>query len=378
VFDYDVAGSIVASLEVLGGASEPKRSEVAPGNVLVRSGNTKYTYDARGRRTRKVVLDAPGGPQATEYTWDTRDCLRAVTLADGTRLRYTYDALGRRIRKDAIAKDSARTAWVEWLWDDQVLAAEVDSEGHVRTFVHEPGTFFPLLQQESGEVFTYVNDHLGMPKELLARDGVVAWSGAHSAFGKVVASHADLTANGRYARPIGTPFRLLGQVADDEAELTWTRYRCFDASVGRWLSADPLGFDGGPNLFAFDGSPTLVVDPLGLATTGGKHSKKKPEQGRAGKKLADEGGVTVQSHGTSDVDRPAHAHVSSPGQKDCRIGPNGKPIDGQRELTPQEKTVVANNLPAIRKELKKVGRASSRMEAEGNLPGANNTSKKEE
>jgi RHS repeat-associated protein len=135
--------------------------------------------------------------------------------------------------------------------------------------VHAPGSFEPMLQQQNGEVFLCVNDHLGMPKDLVAGDGAVAWSATHSAYGRVVASYVDDAARARYGTAINSPFRLLGQVADDDAELCFTRYRCFDPEIGAWISSDPLGVVGGLSLYGFDGAPTDVVDPLGLNTSGG-------------------------------------------------------------------------------------------------------------
>jgi RHS repeat-associated protein len=55
-----------------------------------------------------------------------------------------------------------------------------------------------------------------------------------------------------------------GQVHDEDEELSSTRFRCFDADTGTWVSTDPLGVAGGLNLYGFDGSPSDVVDPLGL------------------------------------------------------------------------------------------------------------------
>src|SRR5690606_37827 len=104
------------------------------------------------------------------------------------------------------------------------------------------------------------NDHLGMPKELVDARGRVAWAAAHSAWGRILEEQRD---PGVLA--VGSPFRLLGQYADDETGLCWVRFRYFDASVGRWRSPDPLGVLGGPNLPAFDGSPLAGSDPLGLA-----------------------------------------------------------------------------------------------------------------
>ncbi|MGC4064591.1 MAG: RHS repeat-associated core domain-containing protein [Polyangiaceae bacterium] len=178
--------------------------------------------------------------------------------------KYEYDAFGRRIKKTKY--DPQRTAPVTTLYtcDGEVLAAEIDTEQGPRTFVHEPGTFEPVLQQQNGEVFLCVNDHWGMPKDLVAGDGAVAWSATHSAYGRVVATYADETARSRYGTAINSPFRLLGQVADDDAELCFSRYRWFDPEIGSWISSDPLEIEGGLNLYGFDGAPTDVVESVGV------------------------------------------------------------------------------------------------------------------
>jgi RHS repeat-associated protein len=211
-----------------------------------------------------------------------------------------YDALGRRVRKDVVppGRGARITAY---LWDGDDLAAESDTERGLRIFVHAPGTFVPLLQQERGEVFTYVNDHLGMPKELIDPAGMVAWSAAHSAWGKVVETRADAIGEQNRGRKVDSPFRLLGQVADEETGLCFTRFRCFDPEVGRWLSPDPLGFEGGWNLFGFDGSPTNHNDPFGLATgffRGGSSVDPKPGE----YKVKD--GMVQPTHGVSVFSNP--------------------------------------------------------------------------
>ncbi|KYF62143.1 hypothetical protein BE04_31830 [Sorangium cellulosum] len=147
-----------------------------------------------------------------------------------------------------------------------MLAADVDNEHGARTFVHAPGTFVPLLQQQDGRVLTYVNDHLGTPKELLDPRGLVAWSAAHSAWGKITDVWRDPISVLNHRTTVESPFRLLGQYADDETGLCYTRFRFFDPETGGWCSPDPLGIHGGRNLFGFDGSPSTVVDALGLAT----------------------------------------------------------------------------------------------------------------
>lgn len=47
-------------------------------------------------------------------------------------------------------------------------------------------------------------------------------------------------------------------------------------------------------------------------------------------------------------------HVNGTG-KETKIGQNGKPIEGSRELTAAQETVVSNNKKVIRKAAKKIG-----------------------
>jgi hypothetical protein len=49
-----------------------------------------------------------------------------------------------------------------------------------------------------------------------------------------------------------------------------------------------------------------------------------PRRDVPGKKIVKKNGVAVKHHGTNDVDKPAHAHVTG-GGRETRIGPNGKP-----------------------------------------------------
>ncbi|HTN84282.1 MAG TPA: DUF6531 domain-containing protein [Sorangium sp.] len=269
VFAYDAAGSLQRMLEGLDAGQEQAADqepwEIGKGNLLLRTEREKYAYDARGRRVLKLAGGEGPDAKRTEYVWDARDRLRQVKLPSGESVAFAYDAFGRRVRKEIVDEDNARRRAVDFLWDGNVLAADIDSRQGARCFVHAPGTFMPLLQAERGEVFSYVCDHMGVPKELIDGKGQVAWSAAHSAWGGATDVFVDPEREGHPGPAVASPFRLLGQYADEETGLCYTRFRYFDAEVGRWCSPDPLGFNGGPNIFAYDGSPTNSVDPFGLA-----------------------------------------------------------------------------------------------------------------
>lgn len=64
------------------------------------------------------------------------------------------------------------------------------------------------------------------------------------------------------------PFRWLGSHGVFNvggSSLHLTRYRAYDTYTGRFLSSDPIGLGGGPNLYAYClGNPLAYIDPLGL------------------------------------------------------------------------------------------------------------------
>jgi Pretoxin HINT domain len=71
--------------------------------------------------------------------------------------------------------------------------------------------------------------------------------------------------------------------------------------------------------------------------------------------IAEEKGITIEHYYHSGDHGPAHAHVTG-GGPEVKIGPNGKPISGQPELSAAQKQVIKNNKSAIRRDINKIGR----------------------
>lgn len=86
---------------------------------------------------------------------------------------------------------------------------------------------------------------------------------------------------GSYAET--NPFRFSSKYADDTTGLYYYGYRYYSPVVGRWLSRDPIGENGGTNLYAFVGNDgvngwdylglKVSVIVLGDSMTFGTHNK---------------------------------------------------------------------------------------------------------
>ncbi|NHZ83844.1 DUF4150 domain-containing protein [Massilia sp. CCM 8695] len=268
-----------------------------------------------------------GGAQALALVYDSENRLITATRTNdqGRQVaHYTYDAFGRRIAKEVSeerreANGAARPFAVKttlFVWDGDVLAQEIHADKTV-TYLYEPDSFVPLARIESSEgvesyappdthlchinewelpdarnnpppdlqqqeadkaqghwevwtqrqkragidavddrIHYYQCDHLGTPLDLLNEDGVSVWSGRYKAWGRIL----------RYsANDVEQPLRFQGQYEDAETGLYYNRYRYYDPDCARYITQDPIGLNGGTNLYQYSPNPTAWVDPLGLA-----------------------------------------------------------------------------------------------------------------
>jgi RHS repeat-associated protein len=102
----------------------------------------------------------------------------------------------------------------------------------VASLIDLPGLLVQSVVSQIPEesVHYYVNDHLGTPQKMIDQNGVVVWDGDYEPFGE-----ADVTVN-----TVQNNFRFPGQYHDTETGLHYNYYRCYNPSVGRYLTPDPL------------------------------------------------------------------------------------------------------------------------------------------
>jgi len=109
-------------------------------------------------------------------------------------------------------------------------------------------------------MYYFINDHLDTPRKLIDESGHIVWKAAYLPFGKAQIVTETVTNN----------FRFPGQYFDTETGLHYNYHRYYDPKLGRYLRADPMGLDGGINLYAY-----VQNDPVNYYDIEGLHKQDK-------------------------------------------------------------------------------------------------------
>jgi len=218
-------------------------------NQLEGDADFTYSYDNNGNLIQKTDKTTSA---FTLYEYDAENRLIRVVRDDGSIVNYKYDGLGRRIEKEV------DTVVSKYIYDYEDILLEIDASNNiVARYTHGPGIDEPLNMEKSGESFFYHTDALGSITELTDIAGAVSQSYAYSSFGKIE-SQLDLN--------FIQPYTFTAREFDLETGLYYYRARIYDASTGRFLQEDPIGFAGGINVYVYgDSNPVNWIDPWGLA-----------------------------------------------------------------------------------------------------------------
>ncbi|QVN21773.1 RHS repeat-associated core domain-containing protein [Burkholderia pyrrocinia] len=324
-FQYDPVGPVIAHIDPMGRlyrflydpAGDLLKTHVrerrtvdaadaASSDTWVREGeydNCYYAYDRAGNLTRRqeagqdLRLNWNALGHLTE-TVATRPAVAEIGHEQlRIRARYEYDAFQRRVRKvvhTGVASpcdERAASHVSRFFWDGNTLVAEhasdtaksdecascdvvgndVPAAAQLYEWVYYPETFRPFcviprkLPDYGGPpqrevppmpaMYFYQCDGNGAPVRMHGADGGVVWEARYAPTGHIECSKTT---------GINQPLRLEGQYHDDESGLNYNRYRYFDPSTGRFVSLDPIGLEGGENLYRFASNLFGWIDPLGL------------------------------------------------------------------------------------------------------------------
>ncbi|MGA0601536.1 RHS repeat-associated core domain-containing protein [Caulobacter sp. KR2-114] len=212
---------------------------------------TASGYDGNGNMTK----DAAG---ARTFSYDKENRLTGGTVsASSTSVTLAYDPLG-RLNSQATTVSSTTTN-TSFLYDGQRLSAEYDGSGNLlRRYIHGPGSDEPIVWIEGGATST---DRRWLHAD--ERGSVVAQSDN-------TGTVTQIYAYGPYGEPqdnfgSGSRFRYTGQIAIPELALYHYKARAYDPASGHFMQTDPVGYDGGINLYAYVGAdPLNAADSRGL------------------------------------------------------------------------------------------------------------------
>ena len=101
-------------------------------------------------------------------------------------------------------------------------------------------------------------DQIGIPREMTDKNGKLLWFGEYDAWGKVT-EETNVTGTAHQ------PFRLQNQYCDHETGVHYNFFRYYDPDAGRFVNQDPIGLEGGYNLYWFAFNIQESISPLGLA-----------------------------------------------------------------------------------------------------------------
>ena len=109
---------------------------------------------------------------------------------------------------------------------------------------------------KGGVEYKIISDHLGSVRLVVnSSNGNIVQRMDYDTWGKVLSD----------TNPGFQPFGFAGGIYDQDTGLVKFGARDYDPETGRWISKDPIKFDGGINLYAYaDNDPVNKIDPNGL------------------------------------------------------------------------------------------------------------------
>ena len=229
------------------------------------------TYDAKGNLTADALWS---------YTYDEENRLIQMTETSAaatagfpdTTITFKYDYLGRRVEKKVVRGTTTETH-LRFVWRGWLLVAELNAASNnalVKTYTWGPdisgsfggaggnGGVLMVEDHEADEKFFPAYDAQGNVTGLIDTAGNLDAAYEYDPFGKLI----------RYAGTRTASMSLLygTKYLDMETGLIYYGYRYYDPRQGRFINRDPIGEEGGINLYGFvDNSPVNAIDYLGLS-----------------------------------------------------------------------------------------------------------------
>jgi len=253
--NYNAASGILSSTRTgdtyaWTGPSSQSLSYVSNGlNQYTTVASLTPTYDSRGNLTSDGVNSfgyssenlLSNGPNSSALAYDPMMRLQQIVSGSST-TRFAYDGLAR--------------------------VAEFDGSNAVqRRYVHGPGTDEPIVwYQGSGTTDRRFlsSDERGSIISVTDSSGTLLGINKYDEFGIPQLDASGININ-------TGKFQYTGQAWLPEIGVYYYKARMYSPTLGRFLQPDPIGFAGGPNLYAYVlNDPANFTDPSGMVMCDGQ------------------------------------------------------------------------------------------------------------
>nr|WP_308700595.1 RHS repeat-associated core domain-containing protein [Pseudomonas ceruminis] len=243
-----------------------RQFEKVQDNRIKRWRDHEYRYDPWGN----LIEKRSGDSKLQSFSYDCENRLvRAETLVNGkleSTGQYRYDSLGRRVAKQS--EINGITEQKRFLWLGLRMLRE-ETPGQSILYLYEPGSYAPLARVDQAEgdeqkIYYFHTDQIGTPLELSNSEGEIVWQATYRSWGAVEQISVD---------KVEQNLRFQGQYLDEETAFHYNIFRYYDSDLGRFVTQDPIGLEGGYNLYLYAPSAVIWIDPLGLCKSAASSDK---------------------------------------------------------------------------------------------------------
>jgi len=210
-----------------------------------------------------VIETVPSAATGWSQSWDFENRLIKVekgTATDKRTVTFTYDPQGRRIEKkvEILDNGSTSTETYAYVYDGDNIPLEIQTSPSGATektvYTHGAGVDEHLALERNGSSYFYHADGLGSIVSITDRNRSVVQSYEYDSYGMVKPSTS-----------FRNSYTYTGREWDRETGLYYYRARYYDPMEGRFISKDPIGYNGGLNVYSYVGqNPINYKDPTGL------------------------------------------------------------------------------------------------------------------
>lgn len=233
------------------------------GHLSARTGGHTYSYDVAGHLRSTASVRMTGGPRPRPIP------------ALSTGATYDYDALGRLVaihpsgalstvpEQHFVYRDGLNP--VAWSRPSRTLRCRDRSDTLFFAYASMPDTPDLAYVDECSDgsidrIWRYIADERGSVRMVVNPGGGVEQEIVYDAWG-----NPTFDARGFGDAANVQPFGYIGGIWDAQTSFWHLGARDYDPSIGRWTTRDPIGFDGGTNLYAYCMNDAINCwDPSGL------------------------------------------------------------------------------------------------------------------